>query len=55
MKPFLIRKCGDCGNWHLWVIIDLGPFFIPQQIHTTKTFGEMLIDINESDLSDLYA
>lgn len=55
MKPFAIRKCDDCGNWHLWHLAQIAVFVIPMKILTTETFEDMLIAINETDLSDLYA
>lgn len=46
MKPFAIRKCPDCGMWHIWRINIVGPFVIPEKAFTATTFEDILIVLN---------
>lgn len=50
MKPYLVRKCSGCGNWHIHEYFEIGPFVYFRTIATFESFwdvGIVLINFPE--------
>lgn len=47
-RPYMIRRCPNCGNWHLFKMEVTFIFITPIIIYTAKSFFDMLVVINFS-------
>jgi len=51
MKPYLIRKCPNCGMWHLWQVSFIGPeMFFDLMVSFEQWYDQGLLLINFPDV-----